>query len=777
MAVAVSFCAYSAEAVGICLVEDGKPSFAIVGRFAAEAAVRGPEGQPLAKARRNAVRRGADLLEKAFENCCGFKPIVLDEDDPQVSDIKYVIALGTTKWSEKLGVDPAKLPREGFELRTFDRGVVICGHDWMTVPDFYDVFNWRTSRLTCNGTEYGAQDFAERFLGVRYFSQYDPDLWNDFPKVRDLVLDPIAYRDHPRQWFRNGRANDGWRAATSSDFFGGEAPHPFDLAKAHPDRIEDIFFRDSHGTLWQDPEVYGKNFFDLTDTKFADILVDDFRTYYAQNGTGTYWKASHAPTSRYLWFGQCDRGLDLDTPRARRHRRQNAIMCDRTSEIYGHFYDYLARQCRTAFPGKTLVLMAYSTYLLAPRTIERFPDNVQILACAGQPALAWSDAHVDEVRRMYAGWNRLCASDKKCVPYLYLMSYKDVEPITAFIHGYCFGDFLKRVMPDVDAHHYYPCFGPFGKENPFGAYLMYHAAWNPDCDSEALMRDFLCRAFGKASGDKLIAACDLMLQRWKDHYIPGVAKGKYLGRNFRSIAQIEFDRLYRETFPAETIDVLEKFLDDAQAELGDDVRRHKRFAKVFDPIRKTLARARAFQRLKYPDFSAGRHPTVLPPFRKAFIGEPLEGPCPEAKFAWSDEGLTLTLRSPAPFADGKSLFDGDSFELMLAPGKEPSNLYQFVIASNGQYEDYHAQIDQPRGMDHNWVAKGVRHEVSRDGAGWSATLFIPWTALYDAPPNKGDVWKMNLISNRTSPAEYASISPTFRNNRFYDMYATVHFED
>ena len=217
----------------ILLVTGGKPSFAIVGRFAAESAVRGPEGQPLKQFGRDAVRQAADLLSEAFLKCCGVRVAILDEADPQVSRYGAVIALGRTTWSEKLGIEPKTLPREGFVVKTFDGGIAIVGNDW--VDGDYDVFNWRTRRLTCNGTLWGAQDFAEKVLGVRYFSPCDKGLWTDFPKLNRVVVSDFTSTDHPQYWFRAGYPNDGWRTATSGDCFGGEAPHPFDLAKAHPD--------------------------------------------------------------------------------------------------------------------------------------------------------------------------------------------------------------------------------------------------------------------------------------------------------------------------------------------------------------------------------------------------------------------------------------------------------------------------------------------------------------------------------------------------------------
>ena len=303
------------------LAEGGKLNFAIVGPFKAEREFRGPEGQPLTKFDRNSLKRAADILVWAFGGCFGVKPEVLEEDDPKAASYKYVIALGKTRLAAELGIAPDRLPREGFEIKTCEKGVAIAGMDGFTIPGFYDVFNWRSRRISCNGTEWGAADFVERFLGCRKFSLLLGDDYMLTPRRTLLLLPPAHYTDHPRQHFRAGRSTEGWRVGTSTDFFGGEAPSPFDLAKAHPDRIEDIFYRDETGRLWQDPEVYGKNFLDVTTPKLAEILVDDFRKYYAQNGRGTYWKDAWCPSTRYMWFGQCDRRVKFRPEVLEKYRR------------------------------------------------------------------------------------------------------------------------------------------------------------------------------------------------------------------------------------------------------------------------------------------------------------------------------------------------------------------------------------------------------------------------------------------------------------------------
>ena len=237
------------------LVEGGKLNFAIVGRFKDERDFRGPEGQKLDKFDRNVLKRAADTLVWAFDGAFGVKPDVLEEDDPKLGAYKYIIALGSTRLSAELGLVPERLPCEGFEIKSCSKGVAIAGMDGFRIPGFYDRFNWRSRRINCNGTLWGAIDFAERFLGSRKFSLQHGEDYFYTPSLSSLSISPIHYSDHPRQHFRAGNAMEGWRVGTSTDFFGGEAPGPFDMAKAHPDEIEKIFYRDTMGRLWYDPQT------------------------------------------------------------------------------------------------------------------------------------------------------------------------------------------------------------------------------------------------------------------------------------------------------------------------------------------------------------------------------------------------------------------------------------------------------------------------------------------------------------------------------------------
>ena len=769
------------------LIENGEPRFAIAGAFREEDAVRGPEGQKLSPTSRNSVYLASREIVNAVRLLTGKSPPVFEADDPRLAKMPYVVALGDTPHSRALGIDSAALKPEGFEIRTFDRGVVIVGMDGFRRHGMYDKFNWRCSRITCNGTEWGAVDFAERVLGLRYFSVQDKNLWTYVPEAKDITLRPAAWRDAPKYRFRGSRSEHK-RTAISTDFFGGEAPNPIVLAKAHPDKLEKIFYRDENGRLWQDSKTYLNNYFDVTNPELADIIVGDFKDYFARDGVGTYWGQTWAPSSRYIWFGQCDKHMKLRSERALALPRENARNCDVESEVYGEFYRVLGEKCLKEFPDHTLVLTAYSNYLLAPRRLERLPENVQILACVGTPVNVRSRKYRDDVVGIYAGWNALMAKGRRCVPYTYDLGYQKDALIPQTIRGFFEGEFLRAMAPYTADDLVYPCNYAHGRANYASAYLTYRCLWNPDFDVDAGIFDFFCKTCGAGAGVKLYAFYKKLVDLWVERWIPKVETG------LTCIPSPDYKRMYTEVYAEKDVLTLAKLLEEAESALPPGEAFKKRFDSFAAPFRRLLPDILAYQHMKTPDIDVMRangtievdgtpdepawnaaHP---PRFRQAFAGGGVEVVSPDCRLLWDKKGLYLGIKSPAPYRLGKGMWDGDSFELVVAGGNpaKPASLYQFVVCANGQFEDYFMPLDQPRDLDRSWTAEGAVFKRCAGKDGWTAELFVPWTAFREGSRYPGAVWKMNLISNRREGVpEYSSWSPTLNNNRNVNLYARATF--
>ena len=785
------------------LVKEGRLQFCLVGDFAKEAAITGPKrgGQTLTIQRfgRDSRKRCATLLRDCFQKAVGEVPRILECGDPGVTNYPYAIVCGPCAITAALGLDPDKLPPEGFEVRTFRlpdgvatngprAGIVIAGMDGFEIPGFFDDYNWRCGRISCNGTELGGVDFAERFLGVRKYAADDKKTglsWEHFPSVRDLVVAPCAYRDHPRQRMRGLRTP--WRNGTSTGFFGGEFPSPSFLIKMHPDKLEDIFYRDPAGRLWCDAKSYGGNFLDVSNPKLADILVDDFKAYYAKGGDEANWGTTWAPCGEYLWFGQCDKGLNLENERTAKIPPAKGEFA--MSEVYGQFYRYFAERCRTELPGKTVVLMAYANYLEAPQSIDSLPDNVQILCCLGSPVFVRSPHFVKMWKETFGGWNRLTA--KKCVPYTYDAGYEEDEAIQQAIRGYFEGEFYKALDGFIDPSLTYNCMYRGGAPYHYSAYLASRCMWNPDFDVDAAIREYFRLMYGPAAAP-LTDFYYGLLNRWINHYLPHEPVDGASRKG--SIPSPNKNVFHFQTFEEGAARRLLALLDTAGAAVAPDSTEGRRVAWFAAPFRNQLEDIIAFQHLTETHLDIPRAKAApvldgdladeiwkgprLPAFRRAYAGGERKVISPETALAWDDKGLYVAIRSPQPYSSADALWKGDSLEIFVAPLEKAANLYQFVIDPDDHYEDYWKQIDPPRGKDVNWRAPGVRHAARKGDDAWTGEVFIPWDDLAPGErPKAGDVWRMNLIYNRKSPAEYTSLTPTQNNNHRIDLYAYIRFMD
>lgn len=101
------------------LIEKGKPNFAIV-----------YDKSNRDRAFTSSVERAALLLEEAVEKCTGVKPAVLGlHEQDKAKQYQYKIHLGYNDITKKLGADPFKGPKQGYQLFTCPEGVVIAGYD------------------------------------------------------------------------------------------------------------------------------------------------------------------------------------------------------------------------------------------------------------------------------------------------------------------------------------------------------------------------------------------------------------------------------------------------------------------------------------------------------------------------------------------------------------------------------------------------------------------------------------------------------------------------
>ena len=186
-------------------VDRGELKFAVVADYEGER--KGP-----GKCRAT-IPEAVAIITNAFAKTTGRCPEVFQAKDAAKAEAKYdyLILVGNPPKTRELGIDVLSLPDLGFRIATFEKGIAVVGKDTKFIP------RWNERPLdhlgTSRATYYGAIDFVERFLGVRYY--FIGDLGKIYPKCADLVVEPCAYEDAP--YFRTRGNNYGFYHPVSTD--------------------------------------------------------------------------------------------------------------------------------------------------------------------------------------------------------------------------------------------------------------------------------------------------------------------------------------------------------------------------------------------------------------------------------------------------------------------------------------------------------------------------------------------------------------------------------
>ena len=391
----------------VTLMAGGVPQFVLVwdSAVARERDSPGADGavavncDPPGRNRRTA-REAVRTLRREVWFCTGADIPVVDVADPAACDGRPVILVGRSARTDALGIDPSTLPHEGFVVTTFSNGVAIVGNDCGSA-----------GASPSRATLWGAYDFLERFFGCRYY--YPGPDGCVRPACTNLVLAPCAYTDAPR--FRNRGADcspdlatvprtlgtplvgahlSNWRSAArlarTTAFTAIHSPDPRAWADTHPEWMELSFLRKPDGGFYFCPTNHMRNYFDVTNLKFADVLVEGLvrdDTPEGHRRQGFAFSDAHT-----VVFAQCDSFRTLDEMRANPVVQREGLITDVNvalgpygyfSDIYGRFYQRFAARLNARLPGRRIVFMPYAGCTYAP-TQERFrhlPDNVELCVC------------------------------------------------------------------------------------------------------------------------------------------------------------------------------------------------------------------------------------------------------------------------------------------------------------------------------------------------------------------------------------------------------------
>ena len=787
------------------LVKNGKLQFAIIADL----------NQELRSERGWSITPAVNELKLGFQRCTGMIPEVFPSSQITEAQKKYpyLISVGNNPLSAKY-VNVKTLKQEGFEIVTFPGGIVICGMDSSIDPAYNkDPLDMKGE---IRGTLWGAYDFMERIMGIRY---YMPGTGTIFPGIKNLTVTPFAYYDYPRLPGRNGiffvnctmlpskknayrkagwvedwipylgndiniksatLINDRWRMAQINPPFGGHDPNDKKFAKAYPDRINTIFYRSPNGNFYYEPHELVGSYYDMVNLKFADLLIESWKKYFASRGKkndGWSWA-----NNQYVSFGVTDHRITLaDVEIDPVVRKLNLITeADKKrgaplANVYARFLQYLDKRLQKELPGVKLAVMAYYDIQFASRDPKwKLSKNVEVRYCEGQfPRLVHNRSAWKTVEQNLKDWE---ISTGNPVRSIWAYNHNTNIYSRAMI-GQMMGDAIKKWgnLEERD-QVFFDHGGHYDFWNHFPTkYVMYRSMWNPDFNCDAAIYEMFTILYGKKTADILIQFQRLV----KKTYIEISAQ------------QTDGDILP----PLATVNQMEKLLKQAESALpagNEQAKKHfQLYAKLWPAAFQGTRNRYSFERVTYDVYQLLRKEKITIDGKAEDLWKkikPMKMICPngtgkkfkypaEIKLAWNKQGIYGFIEmSYKPEAKFPAMWRNDTVEMFIAPGIKKEKYFHLVFDAYMKHIERKCvlnPIPMPYGK---WQAPGYEFKTVIRDNNWTAEFFIPFSAMDVPVPTPYDSWLANMVTNKmTMPAEYAGTSLTLNKNHDIEKYSIIKF--
>lgn len=540
-------------------------------------------------------------------------------DQPPPPD-RPAIVIGDCAEARAAGIDPAKIPPEGFVVKTAANRVFLVGGAGN--PD---------------GTAWAVADWIERFAGVRWYWPAKA-AGRSVPKAASLAVPPVHYSDRPVFLSRTDFIETALMPLnTEGHNWGDRLPLP--LAPGVLEREEDWWYTPGmeallrHGgsldftpgiiqgsesmawwlTMWAheaDVKKAGEAALAMNEDgtrhpgwicfsaqETMDALLARVGRHWDENAKGWPPHKILTDTSCTVYFPRtpglachcptCSKTADrirqdrrLRDALAKEHGEQRAgeIIEERAHElVFGLFVQRLCEAVQTRWPGRKVVLVAGDRH---PPAGVTFPPNLRVASvwpagfALGRAVHPSSGGEFDDTLR---GWGQVliwasCASpgDWTCGPVQYPRLIQD---------------FYARNRKFVTGSDYTIFSAPILVSEAPTYYVWQRVMWNPDLDVEAVLDELCKRLFGAGAGsarELLRLECERWertplsrpLQREDRHRdrLPGTEGIGALAQEHRLPLE-----LFREMWPADVVARMKDLRDKALAEIekaGDrDARR------------------------------------------------------------------------------------------------------------------------------------------------------------------------------------------------------------
>ena len=420
-------------------------------------------------------QHAAEVLRDHFKQCTGVE-LAIGNGAPEAG--QAMILLGCGPLAKQLGVDPApeQLGEQGYVLRTLGKDVVIAG-------------------THAAGTLYGAYDFLETVLGVRW---YAPGITRTpaakevaLPALDKLVKPAFRYRNTSYCW---AGADADFRSRMHDNSGGGLEDCPYGVQFTFDGSCHSYFRFISPGEFFDThPEYFseiggvrrgGETQLCLTNPDVLEIVTERMLKRMADQ-----------PNDRQHNFSQMDCYSYCQCPRC---NEINAKYGTRGGTQYW-FLNQLAERTAKVYPNKLINTLAYMYTEEPPKDLVMHP-NVAVWLCHMYPSC---DSHPIATCPLNADYKRRAEAWAKITSHLYVWHY-----IVDFAHYFNPFPNLRAMAADMRFYRDIGVEGIYLQGNGSNGgefYLLrpYYGMkllWNPDEDPEAIQKDFLEGYYGAAAG-------------------------------------------------------------------------------------------------------------------------------------------------------------------------------------------------------------------------------------------------------------------------------------
>lgn len=749
----------------------------------------------------------ADFAAKELQ---AFMSQALGADVPvnrTVSGKKSAIIVGKSKELQEAGIDLSKIPRDAFVIKTYRGNILIAGRDSMKDKPEKAMENGAWGLYYERGTLFGAYEFLEKFLGVRFY--FPGELGTIVPKLAALsipetdIFEKPDYTVRKFSWLGPDTGTVEWLPEVG--------------------QLKDFKWKNQMYYRWRMETEYLPCCHGSSRLTYLERFADNHPEYFALTGDGRRYKEKDMPHNGQLCLSSGIReelykdaeaflsGKDASARGIIHSKYNNKSFWDPSGFQPGYFdimpqdsfYTCRCETCQKHYskgeqatsdyvwglvievanklkknkvPG-CVNMMAYTPYRLVPT--QEIPDNVRVMVAVSGPwymdkgdafkkELAIIDAWRDKMRGQKPWlWNYTCKFAKLAIADVPASTPKAIGEYYKAMSSHIFGAFMESNAVKPEFANYI--------HNYLNHYVFAKVAWKNSTDVDALLKEHYQKMYA-AGAPQMEEAFNMFEKKWLE--IVGKPIDTPLGP--QSITLSDYD-IWEKVYSEAELGKLKGLFDTAgkNTENDSDSLRRVQFMKekFLAPLlkqREEYARNQeAINDLRFqikeipagaklnidgksddPAWQAAAQISLVPHSSEKNKKE--IGVKTTVKALRDSENLYFAFDCEEPMidkilsskrsSDDTEIWKDSSVEIFLNPTNDRNVYYQLMINPDGSLSDLAQNKKEDKyGMNWKWNS-GARVAAAKGAKNWTVEIAIPMKNIQGLDLNKD--FPANFCRNR-----------------------------